>query len=351
MNFSKKTICLVLTSVLFLLVSSYFIYQNAYIEPVVYDTYIEIYRNENDYKAYLKNDTSKKLVGYNLYKTIGLNLYGESIEDLTLNTSDNSLNGIVIHYKSDYYSYYNLDNELNLFKDLKLRFANWNKKYIATTKGLRGQFGINFDSIYDIDTEKKVLDNLSSLGQSKLYFLKSQDKNYFYIDSHTCEQINTLCNEINIYDNKGKIIYQTTNKNGFIVDFKEIPVNYNTTYEVEGYYEEQNNEYKKYDFNHQEIKSDLYDKILFVGMFNYVDYNIVYKEIDNSIYIIDKEEKVLKKIAEKISDNYCLVKTNESLHIYEEKCNEINNAKKYYNFNIRNHKVTEVEIESDIVNP
>ena len=38
-------------------------------------------KSEFDYRVYLKNDASKKLVGYNLYKTIGLNLYGEEIEE------------------------------------------------------------------------------------------------------------------------------------------------------------------------------------------------------------------------------------------------------------------------------
>ena len=344
MTFSKKTIISVILSSFFLVISSYLIYQNAYVEPIVYDTYIEIYKNENDYKVYLKNDSSKKLVGYNLYKTIGLNLYGEEIEELTLNTADNQLNGIILHYKSDYYSYYNLSTETNLFKELKLKFANWNKKYIATTKGYKGQFGINYDSIYDLENQAKVLDNLAKLGQSTLYFLKSNDKTYFYIDSHTCEQINTLCNQINIYNDQGIPIYTVKNQNGYVVDFETIPVNFNTTYEVNGYYKEEEGKIKKYNFDGEEIKSSLYDEILYVGMFNYVDYNIVYKIEDNSIYVIDAKETSLKKITEKVSDEYCLVKS-DSLHIYETNCSNVNNASKYYDLNLKNNQVTEVALD------
>lgn len=346
MTFSKKTIIYVIFSSLFLIVSSYLIYQKAYVEPIVYDTYIEIYKNENDYKVYLKNDNTKKLVGYNLYKTIGLNLYGEEISELTLNTADNELNGIIIHYKSDYYSYYNLNTSTNLFKDLKLRFANWSKTYIATTKGYKGQFGMNYDSIYDINNQAKVLDNLARFGQSTLYFLKSNDKNYFYIDSHTCEQANTLCNQINIFDDKGKIIYSIDNHNGYIVDFNSIPVNFNTTYEVNGYYKEDNGIIKKYSFTGEEIKSNLYDEILFVGMFNYVDYNIVYKTRDNSIYVIDSKEEKLRKVKEKTSDNYCLVK-GDTLHIYETSCTSVNEASKYYDLNLKNNQVTEVILSNN----
>lgn len=346
MTFSKKTIIYVIISSLFLVISSYLIYKNAYVEPIKYDTYIEIYKNENDYKVYLKNDNSKKLVGYNLYKTIGLNLYGEEISELQLNTSDNNLNGIILHYKSDYYSYYNFETETNLFKELKLRFANWNKKYVATTKSYKGQFGINYDSIYDLNNQAKVLDNLGRLGQSTLYFLKSNDKNYFYIDSHTCEQANTLCNKINIFNDKGEVVYTTENKNGYIVDFDNIPVNFNTTYEVNGYYKEENGKIKKYSFDGEEIKSTLYDEILFVGMFNYVDYNIVYKEEDNSIYVIDVKEEKLRKITEKNSNEYCLVKS-DTLHIYETNCSNVNNASKYFDLNLRNNQVQEVVVNNN----
>ena len=339
-----KTMVYLVIGFAFLSVCSYLIYDLTYEEPVSYDTTIEIYKSDNDYRAYLKSDTNKKLVGYNLYKTIGLNLYGEEIDELAINTDDNYLNGIIIHYKSDYYSYYNLNNDKNLFKDLKLRFANWNKKYIATTKGFKGQFGINYDSIYDIEGERKVLENLNKLGESTLYFLRSNNKNYFYIDSHTCEQVNTLCNKINIYNDEGNLIYTTTNKNGYIVDFKEIPTNFNQTYDVSGYYEENSQGIKKYNFNHQEIKSELYDEILFVGMFNYVDYNIVYKISDNSVYVISDTEDFMKKVAIRESDNYCIVKNNGSLHIYETACDSVNNATKYYNMNIRNHQITEVEL-------
>ena len=340
-----KTLLYLLIGLIFLGACSYFIYNMTYVEPIHYDTTIEIYRNENDYKAYLKNDANKKLVGYNLYKTVGLNLNGEQIDELVLNTDNNNLNGIIIHYTSDYYSYYNLENDKNLFKDLKLRFSNWNYNYIATTNGFRGQFGINYDSIYDITEEKKIIENLSVLGQSNLYFLKSNDKNYFYIDSHTCEQINTLCNKINIYDSKGDLIYTTINQNGYIVDFKELPTNLNMTYEVEGYYEIKDNKIKKYNFDHEEIKSDLYDEILFVGMFNYVDYNIVYKKADNSIYIISDDSKLMKKVTTKDSDNYCLVKNNESVHIYETSCSTVNDANKYFNMNIKNNQITEVLLD------
>ena len=349
-NINIKTTIYLIAGLIFLSTCSYLIYNFTYVEPTHYDTIIEIYKSDNDYKAYLKNDTNKKLVGYNLYKTIGLNLLGEEIAEIALNTDDNSLNGMIIHYKSDYYSYYNMENDKNLFKDLKLRFANWNKKYIATTKGFKGQFGINFDSIYDIEGERKIIENLNKLGESTLYFLRSNDKNYFYIDSHTCEQTNTLCNKINIYNDEGILIYTTVNKNGFIVDFKEIPTNFNKTYDVTGYYEINNDVIKKYNFNHQEIKSDLYDEILFVGMFNYVDYNLVYKTNDNSIYIISDDEKIMKRITTKDANNYCIVKNNESLHIYETDCNDTNSALKYYNMNIKNHQVTEVVLEEEIIN-
>lgn len=345
-----KTMIYLVLGLAFLSVCSYFIYNMTYVEPVKYDTTIEIYKNENEYKAYLKGDQNKKLVGYNLYKTIGLNLYGEEISELALNTADNKLNGIILHYKSDYYSYYNLDNDKNLFKDLKLKFANWNSKYIATTNGFKGQFGINFDSIYDVENERKVLENLNKLGQSTLLFLKNNDKNYFYIDSHTCEQVNTLCNKINIYNDKGELIYTTTNQNGYIVDFDKIPENFNTTYEVNGYYEVNDKSIKKYDFNHQEIKSDLYDEILFVGMFNYVDYNIVYKNEDNSVYIISDDEKIMKRIDTRESNKYCITKNNESLHIYETSCESINDANKYFNMNTRNNQITEVILKSEIEN-
>ena len=128
------------------------------------------------------------------------------------------------------------------------------------------------------------------------------------------------------------------------MDFKTLPENFNTTYEVNGYYERTDEEIKKYNFNHQEIKSDLYDKILFVGIFNYVDYNIVYKQIDNSIYVISDDETFMKKITVKDSMNYCLVKNNESLHIYETSCNDVNNAKRYFNMDInsKNKDVTEI---------
>ena len=342
-----KTMVYLVIGLAFLSVCSYLIYDLTYVEPVSYDTTIEIYKSDNDYRAYLKNDTNKKLVGYNLYKTVGLNLYGEEIEEIALNTDDSILNGIIIHYKSDYYSYYNLDNDKNLFKELRLRFANWNRKYIATTKGYKGQFGINYDSIYDIEGEKKVLENLNKLGESTLYFLRSNDKSYFYIDSHTCEQVNTLCNQINIYNNEGTLIYSTTNKNGYIVDFKEIPTNFNKTYDVTGYYEVSDLGIKKFNFNHQEIKSDLYDEILFVGMFNYVDYNIVYKTSDDSIYVISDDEQFMKKVTTKESNNYCIVKSNDSLHIYETACDSVNSANKYYNMNTRNHQITEVILQEE----
>ena len=347
MILSKKTIIYVLLSSLFLVISSYLIYQNAYIEPIKYDTYIEIYKNETDYKAYLKNDKSKKLVGYNLYKTIGLNLYGETIDELTLNQSDDELNGIILHYKSDYYSYYNLKTEINLFKDLKLRFVNWNKHYIATTKGYKGQFGINYDSIYDVNNQSKILDNLSKLGQSTLYFLKNNNKYYFYIDSHTCEQINTLCNKINIYNENGELIYTVNNQNGYIVDFKTIPLNLNMTYDVDGYYKNEDNKIKKYNFYNQEIKSNLYDEILFMGMFNYVEYNIVYKIQDNSIYVIDNKEENIVKIANKNSNDYCIVKDSNNLHIYETSCTNTNNVNKYYELNLKNNKVNEIILEEN----
>lgn len=348
MKFSKKTIISVILSSLFLVISSYLIYENAYVEPILYDTYIEIYKSDNDYKAYLKNDSTKRLVGYNLYKTIGLNLYGESIEELTLNTADNELNGIILHYKSDYYSYYNLKTETNLFKELKLKFVNWNKKYLATTKGFKGQFGINYDSIYDLDNQSKVLDNLSRLGQSTLYFLKSNNQNYFYIDSHTCEQVNTLCNQINIFNDKGEVIYKTNNQNGYIVDFNEVPVNFNNTYEVEGYYKIEDDKIKKYNFNGYEIKSELYDEILFVGMFNYVNYDIVYKIDDNNVYVLDNQNNLIK-INEKNSDNYCVTKDSNVLHIYETNCNNTNNADKYYELNLKNNQVKEIILEETII--
>ena len=347
MDRNIKTMLYLVIGLVILSVCSYLIYDLTYVEPISYDTTIEIYKSDNDYKAYLKNDTNKKLVGYNLYKTIGLNLYGEEISELALNTDEGNLNGIIIHYSSDYYSYYNIDNDKNLFKDLKLRFANWNKKYIATTRSFKGQFGINYDSIYDIEGEKKILDNLNKLGESTLYFLRSNGKSYFYIDSHTCEQANTLCNKINIYNDEGSLIYTTSNQNGYIVDFKEIPTNFNQTYDVAGYYEISDLGIKKFNFNHQEIKSDLYDEILFVGMFNYVDYNIVYKNIDNSIYVISDDEEFMKKVTVKNADDYCIVKTNDSLHIYETKCDLVNAANKYYNMNIRNHQITEVILQDD----
>ena len=146
------------------------------------------------------------------------------------------------------------------------------------------------------------------------------------------------------------MIYSTKNQNGYIVDFKTIPETFNTTYEVNGYYEKTDEEIKKYNFNHQEIKSDLYDKILFVGIFNYVDYNIVYKQIDNSIYVISDDEKFMKRITIKESNNYCIVENNESLHIYETDCNNVNNAKRYFNLNTssRNKEVTEIDLKSDL---
>ena len=343
-----KTILYLAFGLIILSVSSYLIYTWTYVEPIYYDTILEIYKNENDYRIYLKNDQNKKLVGYNLYKTIGLNLNNEEILDLSLNTSDNNLNGIIIHYKSDYYSYYNLDNNKNLFKDLKLKFANWSKNYIATTNGINGQFGIYYNSIYDIYNKKIVLDNLNKLGQSNLYFLKSNDKNYFYIDSFSCEYVNTLCNKINIYDDKGSLIYTTENKNGYIVDFQDIPTTSNMTYDVNGYYEEKDNFIKKYNFNHQEIKSNLYDQILFVGMFNYVNYNLVYKEEDNSIYIISNDEKFMRKISIKKSDDYCLVRDNENINVYETKCNYISNANSYFSINIKNNQITEILLNNNI---
>ena len=346
MTFSKKTILYVIISSLFLVVSSYLIYEKAYVEPIKYDTYIEIYKNENDYRVYLKNSNTKKLVGYNLYKTIGLNLNGEEISELTLNTADNQLNGIIIHYKSDYYSYYNLENETNLFKELKLKFANWNKKFVATTKGYKGQFGMNYESIYDLNNQAKVLDNLSRLGQSTLYFLKSNNQNYFYIDSHTCEQTNTLCNKINIFNDKGDIVYTINNHNGYIVDFNTIPVNFNTTYEVNGYYKEENGKIKKYSFDGLEIKSNLYDEILFVGMFNYVDYNIVYKANDNYIYVIDTKEEKMRKVVERNSNDYCIVK-GDTLHVYETSCSNVNSAIKYYDLNLKNNQVTEIILNNN----
>jgi len=342
-----KTLVYLLIGLVFLGGCSYFIYNLTYVEPIHYDTVIEIYRNENEYKAYLKEDPNKKLVGYNLYKTVGLNLNGEEIDELMLNTDYNELNGIIIHYKSDYYSYYNFENDKNLFKDLKLHFANWNNKYIATTTGLRGQYGINYNSIYDISEEKEIIDNLNSFGQSNLYFLKSNDNNYFYIDSHTCEQINTLCNKINIYDSKGELVYTTINQNGYIVDFKEVPTNLNMTYEVEGYYEAKDGKIKKYNFEHEEIKSDLYDELLFVGMSNYVDYDLVYKSNDNYVYLLSSDTKIMKKIITKDATDYCIVKNNESLHIYETKCSTINNATRYFNYNIKSNQVSEVSLDKE----
>jgi len=343
---NKKNVIKYILGILFLLVSSYYIYNSNYVETVKYNTVIEIYKNENDYRVYLQNETNKNLIGYNLSRTIGLNINEEEIKDLVLNTADNNLNGIIIQYKSDYYSYYNIENEKNLFQELKLKFANWNRNYIATTSGLEGQFGSYYDAIYNINNEKKIIGNLTKLGESVLYFLKNNDKNYFYIESRTCEQINTLCNKISLYNDNGELIYQTNNQTGYIVDFKSIPTKMNTTYEVTGYYAINNNTIKKYDFNNVEIKSDLYDELLFVGMFNYVDYNLVYREIDNTVYLISNDDNTMKKVTEKKANDYCIVKNNSNLHIYENSCNNVNSENSYYNFNIKNNKIELVILEN-----
>ena len=81
-------------------------------------------------------------------------------------------------------------------------------------------------------------------------------------------------------------------------------------------------------------------------MFNYVDYNIVYKEEDNSIYVIDAKEEKLRKITEKNSNEYCLVKS-DTLHIYETNCSNVNNASKYFDLNLRNNQVQEVVVNNN----
>ena len=49
--------------------------------------------------------------------------------------------------------------------------------------------------------------------------------------------------------------------------------------------------------------------------------------------------KTMKKIAIKEANNYCIVKSNESLHIYETSCDTINNANKYFNMNTKTNQI------------
>ena len=58
--------------------------------------------------------------------------------------------------------------------------------------------------------------------------------------------------------------------------------------------------------------------------------------------------KQWKKISNKVSDNYCITKNNESLHIYETSCESINESNKYYNMNIKNKQITEVILDDNI---
>ena len=54
--------------------------------------------------------------------------------------------------------------------------------------------------------------------------------------------------------------------------------------------------------------------------------------------------KQMKKITTKDSNTYCIVKNNENLHIYEKLCTTVNDASRYFNYNIKSNQVTEISL-------
>ena len=73
-----------------------------------------------------------------------------------------------------------------------------------------------------------------------------------------------------------------------------------------------------------------------------------YETYEAGIALTGTEIKSIRSGKCNIKDSYCIVKNNESLHIYEKDCNMVNDATRYFNMNIKNHQITEVVLGNDI---
>lgn len=328
-----------------------------------YNTMIEIYKKDNDYKVYLKDDNNKEVDGYNLYKTFGININdNEMVKNFELNLTNNNLNGIVINYEeivadkntysdlNDYYhdincqyntctlrynSYYNLDKNKNQFKDLKVQFKYWNEDYLVENGQGSGQFGFRIDFLASINNEKIVMDNLKELGQIYLRFLKSNDKTYFLVNEEAVQ--NTLSSRL--YDETGRLVidFYTLEEGQF-----SLKCNWSGYFkygECQEYYLVEDGAITKYNLDGTKIGSTKkYDEVF--GVQN--DYALVYQKSDNSIYVIKNDDTFSKKITVKTKENYRLVvsATNDTILIYEEdNNNDIANNLKKYNYNLKTDEI------------
>jgi len=333
------------------------------------NNFIEIYKKDNIYKSYLRSDDNKEVEGYELYKTIGLKLTNETIDTVELNVNNDKLNGIVIDYKervedenaykdlNNYYhkidcyqadfengklvefdeercfikysSYYNLENNKNLFKDYKVKFSAVNDKNIVSYAG-SGQAGDTHEIIFNIQQDKIVVDDLKKLGASMVFLLDNDGKNYVYV-SRT-KSINVTNNKTVLYDEFGNNIIDIENGHKFalILDNKDKENGLfasNISVKCNGYYYAKDGIIEKYELPNKLInKSEKYDDILYV----LEDYSLIYKKTDNSIYVVSNNGNYSKKIAEKTSDNYSMVRrifenTNEidiadTEYFYDDPC-------------------------------
>lgn len=305
------------------------------------NNFIEIYKKNDDYKVYLKDDTNKEIDQYQLYKTIGLNLKNETIDNVQLNINNNILNGIIINYKeqvdnkdaysncNNYYhhifckgkydnnkyieddcvlyysSYYNFENNKNLFKDYKVEFSGFNDKNIVTYGG-GTQEGDFHEIIFNIQQEKIVIDDLKKFGASTVFVLDNDGKNYVYVSR--ARSIFLIHDKTALYDEFGNNIIDIEDGHKFalILDNKDKSEAYyvsDLSLKCKGYYYAKDGIIEKYELPNKLIaKSEKYDDVLYV----LEDYSLIYKKMDNSIYIVANDGNYSKKITEKTASEYSM---------------------------------------------
>jgi len=296
------------------------------------NTLIEIYKKDNDYKVYLKEDTNKEIEGYSLYKTFGININdNEKVKNLELNLTNNKLNGIIINYEEtvedenaysdvnnhayitcsgnqcllDYDSYYNLETNENMFKNLKIMFDIWNENYLFQT-AMFAQSGIVHGDIYDINKKQKINLSLSDLDASNVFFIENNNKSYMYVVGDPFLSISRL------YDNNNNLIIEAPTE--------KISLNYTCEtneycpykfwhekkgsiehLELDSYYYGSDGILTKYDLDGNNISNTKkYDEILCVSS----EYSLVYQKSDNSVYIIKNDDTFVKKVAVKNKKYY-----------------------------------------------
>lgn len=359
------------------------------------NNFIEIYKKENDYKAYIKNDNNKEIDGYELYKTIGLKLTNETINTVETNINNNKLNGIVINYKErvenenaykdlnnyyhkidchdaayendklveydekrcfiEYSSYYNLENNKNLFKEYKVEFAGWNNANISNYAG-SAQDGNLYELIFNIPQEKIVLNNLKELGIGNIIFLESDNKNYIYF-----EGTNFRSGELGkkIFDANGNeilsispdnysnfsLIYEDGNEDSLhLKSCKNGRASLNDNCKVLGYYYAKNGIIEKHNMlGEKTSNSKKYNEVLFV----LEDYSLIYNKSDDYVYVISNDELYSKKITKKTSDiykalrihfdNYNVIEIANTLAIDDDPCAN------HYTLDLNTDKLSSIE--------